>query len=166
MTDAIDKGAVINWGGKVEESSDTIYPVILTQIPKDAKVMDEEIFGPILPLIPYETLDEAINFINSKPKPLALYLFSDDNSNINKIIKSTSAGGTCVNDVLIHLANPKLPFGGANNSGMGSSHGFFGFKNFSHERAVVRQRKPDFNDVIYPPYESKNWVLNLLKKIM
>ncbi len=166
VTDAVDKGAIINWGGKIEEKTDTIYPVILTQIPKHAKVMEEEIFGPILPLIPYETLAEAIDFINSKPKPLALYLFSNDNKNINKIIKSTSAGGTCVNDVLIHLANPKLPFGGANNSGMGSSHGLFGFKNFSHERAVVRQRKPDFNDMIYPPYESKNWVLNLLKKVM
>ncbi len=166
VTDAFNKGAVINWGGKTEENTQTLYPVILTQIPKDAKVMEEEIFGPILPLITYETLDEAIDFINNKPKPLALYLFSNENKNINKIIKSTSAGGTCVNDVLIHLANPKLPFGGTNNSGIGSSHGFFGFKTFSHERAVVRQRKPDFNEMIYPPYESKNWVLNLLKKIM
>ncbi len=166
VTDAFDKGAIINWGGKNDEKTKTIYPVLLTQIPKDAKVMDEEIFGPVLPIIPYETLDEAIAFINNKPKPLALYVFSNERKNVDRIIKSTSAGGTCVNDVILHLANPKLPFGGVGNSGVGSSHGLFGFKTFSHERAVLRQRKPDFNQLIYPPYEKKNWVLKLMKKVM
>ena len=166
VADAFDKGAVLNWGGKNDEKTQTIYPVLLTQIPKDAKVMEEEIFGPVLPLIPYDALDEAIAFINNKPKPLALYIFSSEQKNVDKIIKSTSAGGTCVNDVIVHLANPKLPFGGVGNSGVGSSHGFFGFKAFSHQRAVVKQRKPDFNNMIYPPYESKNWVLKLLARIM
>lgn len=166
VKDAFDKGAIVNWGGKTDERSHTIYPVLLTQIPADAKIMQEEIFGPVLPLIPYKTLAEAIKYINDRPKPLALYVFSSNNENVNQVIKATSAGGTCVNDVLIHLANPKLPFGGVGNSGMGSSHGLFGFKAFSHERAVVKQRRPDFNDMIYPPYETKNWVLKLLKRIM
>jgi len=166
ITEAVDKGARINWGGKTDDKTQTIYPAVLTQIPNDAKVMEEEIFGPILPIIPYADLDEAIAFVNGKSKPLALYIFSDNNKNISKIIKSTSAGGTCVNDVLIHIANPKLPFGGANHSGMGSSHGYFGFKNFSHERTVVKQRGIDFNDMVYPPYHTKQWVLKLLKRIM
>lgn len=166
VNDAVDKGARISWGGKTDEKNHTIYPVILTQVPANAKVMEEEIFGPVLPLVIYENIEEAIDFINAKPKPLALYIFSSSDKNVNKIIKSASAGGTCVNDVLIHLANPNLPFGGVNSSGMGSSHGFFGFKNFSHERAIMFQRRIDFNKMIYPPYIGKEWVLNLLKKIM
>ena len=164
--EAVANGAKINWGGAFDEKSETIDPIILSEIPIGAKVMEEEIFGPVLPLLTYNDLSEVIAQINEKSKPLALYIFSNNKKNINHIIKSTSAGGTCVNDVLIHISNPKLPFGGVNGSGMGSSHGFFGFKNFSHERAVVFQRKLDFNAMIYPPYEGKNWVLKLLKKIM
>ena len=166
ITEAVDKGARINWGGKTDEKTQTIYPAVLTQVSKETKLMEEEIFGPILPIIPYADLDEAINFINGKSKPLALYIFSKRDKNVKKIIKSTSAGGTCINDVLVHIANPKLPFGGANHSGMGSSHGFFGFKNFSHERTVVTQRSIDFNSLVYPPYQAKQWVLKMLKRIM
>lgn len=166
ITEAVDKGAKLNWGGKADDKSQTIYPTIITQIPKGTALMEQEIFGPILPIIPYKDLPEAIDFINQKQKPLALYIFSKSDKNVKKIIKSTSAGGTCINDVLVHIANPKLPFGGVNHSGMGSSNGFFGFKNFSHERTVVKQRGLDFNSMIYPPYETKNWVLKLLKRIM
>lgn len=166
ITEAVDKGARINWGGKTDEKSQTIYPAVLTQVPAEAKLMEEEIFGPILPIVPFLDIDEAIAFVNGKSKPLALYIFSNNNKSIKKIIKSTSAGGTCINDVLVHIANPKLPFGGANHSGMGSSHGFFGFKSFSHERTVVKQRSIDFNSLVYPPYHAKQWVLKLLKKIM
>ncbi|MNK19564.1 Aldehyde dehydrogenase [compost metagenome] len=166
ITEAVDKGARINWGGKTDEKTQTIYPAVLTQVSKETKLMEEEIFGPILPIIPYADLDEAINFINGKSKPLALYIFSKRDKNVKKIIKSTSAGGTCINDVLVHIANPKLPFGGANHSGMGSSHGFFGFKNFSHERTVVTQRSIDFNSLVYPPYQAKQWVLKMLKRMM
>lgn len=166
ITDAVDKGARISWGGKADEKTQTIYPAILTQVPLAAKIMEEEIFGPILPIITYSNLQEAIAFVNSKTKPLALYIFSKNSRNIDTVIKLTSAGGTCVNDVLVHIANPKLPFGGVNHSGIGSSHGFFGFKNFSHERSVVTQRSPDFNKLVYPPYDTKHWVLKLLKKMM
>ena len=166
IVDAVDKGARISWGGKTDAKAQTIYPAVLTQIPSGAKVMEEEIFGPILPIIPYTDIGEAITYINGKHKPLALYIFSNSSKNVKKIIRSASAGGTCVNDVLVHIANPKLPFGGVNHSGMGSSHGFFGFKNFSHERAVVTQRSLDFNRLVYPPYPAKQWVLKLLKRIM
>ncbi|KQB98772.1 aldehyde dehydrogenase family protein [Pedobacter sp. Hv1] len=166
VDEAVEKGARINFGGTFEEQNQTIYPVILTQIPTGAKVMEEEIFGPILPIVSYQNIEEVIAQINEKSKALALYIFSTNSKKVKYIIKNTSAGGTCVNDVLIHISNPKLPFGGVNGSGIGSSHGFFGFKNFSHERAVVFQRGVDFNKMIYPPYEGKEWVLNLLKKIM
>lgn len=166
VDDAVAKGSRINWGGTFDEKNQTIYPVLLSQVPTDAQVMQEEIFGPVLPIVSYQHLDEAIDQINAKNKALALYIFSENNRNIKKIIKNTSSGGVCVNDVLVHIANPKLPFGGVNSSGMGSSHGFFGFKNFSHERAVVFQSKLDFNRMIYPPYRGKEWVLKLLRKIM
>lgn len=166
VTEAIEKGAKMNWGGKADDKNQTIYPTIITQIPNGTALMEQEIFGPILPVIAYHDLEEAIGIINRKPKPLALYIFSKSDKNIKKIINSTSAGGTCVNDVLVHIANPKLPFGGTNHSGMGSSHGFFGFKNFSHERTVVKQRNVDFNSLVYPPYQAKQWVLKLLKRIM
>jgi len=166
VDEAVEKGARIDFGGTFDANSQTINPVVLSKISKDAKVMEEEIFGPILPIITYTDLDEVMAQINAKSKPLALYIFSKSHKNIKYIIKNTSAGGTCVNDVLIHISNPKLPFGGVNGSGMGSSHGFFGFKNFSHERAVMFQRSIDFNKMIYPPYTGKEWVLKMLKKIM
>ncbi|RZL49437.1 MAG: aldehyde dehydrogenase family protein, partial [Pedobacter sp.] len=164
--EAVEQGARIDFGGTFDENTQTINPVVLSKVTKGSKVMEEEIFGPILPIITYHNLEEVIEQINAKSKPLALYIFSKSSKNIKYIIKNTSAGGTCVNDVLIHISNPKLPFGGVNGSGMGSSHGVFGFKNFSHERAIMFQRNIDFNKVIYPPYVGKEWVLKLLKKIM
>ena len=164
--EAVDKGARIDYGGTFDETAQSINPIVLSKIPVGSKIMEEEIFGPILPLIAYDNLDEVIEQINAKSKPLALYIFSKNKANIKKLIISTSAGGTCVNDVLIHISNPKLPFGGVNGSGMGSSHGFFGFKTFSHERAIVFQSRIDFNRFIYPPYSGKEWVLKILKKIM
>ncbi len=166
IDDAVDQGGRIDFGGTFDESQLSINPIILSKVPTGAKVMEEEIFGPILPIVTYETLDEVIAKINAKSKPLAMYIFSKSNANIKKLIKETSAGGTCVNDVLVHISNPKLPFGGVNGSGTGSSHGFFGFKAFSHERAVVFQSKIGFNSLIYPPYHGKEWVLKILKKIM
>ncbi|WP_316816809.1 aldehyde dehydrogenase family protein [Pedobacter nyackensis] len=166
IEDATSKGAKISYGGETQEVSQTINPTLLTQLPSAANIMNEEIFGPVLPIITYKTVDDAIATVNSKSKPLALYIFSEDSKNTRHIINNTSAGGTCVNDVLIHISNPKLPFGGVNSSGMGSCHGIFGFKTFSHERAVVFQSAMNMSSMIYPPYEGKSWVLKLLKKLM
>ncbi|TKC04970.1 aldehyde dehydrogenase family protein [Pedobacter frigoris] len=166
INDASAKGAEIIYGGVTDPSERTIYPTVITNLSPDAEIMREEIFGPILPVIPFKKLDDAIAMINEKSKPLALYIFSENSQNIRHIIKQTSAGGTCVNDVLIHISNPKLPFGGVNGSGVGSCHGQFGFKTFSHERAVVFQSGFDVTNLIYPPYEKKSWVLRWLKRLM
>ena len=167
VEDAIQKGAEIKIGGTFEEFSQTIYPTVLTNISPDSLILQEEIFGPILPVLSYKNINEAIDYINANNKPLALYIFSDNNSSIEHILKTTTSGGVCVNDVLIHISNPNLSFGGVNTSGMGGSHGFHGFKSFSHERSVMYQSKLfDISKIIYPPYNGKQMVLKLLRKII
>jgi aldehyde dehydrogenase (NAD+) len=166
ITDAADKGAEIAYGGHVQPETLTISPAVLLNPPLDSGLMQEEIFGPLLPVVPYNNLSEAIAFINSKSKPLALYIFSKDVHVAKKIIRETSSGGICVNDVLVHISNPKLPFGGVGTSGMGSCHGHHGFKAFSHERSVVFHSGPNLTQLIYPPYSSKQWVLKWLRKLV
>lgn len=166
IKNAVQDGAKIAWGGETDEESLTIMPTILTSVTAENAIMQEEIFGPVLPILTYNSLHQAIDFVNSKDKPLALYIFSNHSKNKHKIINETSSGGTCVNDVLVHISNPNLPFGGVNNSGIGSCHGFFGFKNFSHERAIVFQSKFGLTSMIYPPYKHKMGLLKWLKKLM
>lgn len=163
LTDeSVDQGAQIRLGGNFEASDLTIEPTVLSQVTWDCPLMQEEIFGPILPIIPYKKLEEAIQQVNARPKPLALYVFGD-RSTADTVIKHTSAGGTAVNDVLIHLSNPHLPFGGIGQSGSGSCHGFYGFKAFSHERSVLYQSAVDFNQMVYPPFNMG--LLKWLKKL-
>ncbi|TCD11756.1 aldehyde dehydrogenase family protein [Pedobacter frigidisoli] len=166
INDAVKDGAKIEFGRETNEDDLTINPIILTSVNGENAIMQEEIFGPILPIIKYRNLQEAIDFVNQRPKPLALYIFSENNKNQQKIINETTSGGTCINDVLVHISNPNLPFGGVNSSGMGSCHGIFGFKNFSHERAVVFQSKLGMTKMIYPPYSEKIGLLKWLKKLM
>lgn len=166
LKDAVSRGATVSIGGTSDSDTQIIEPAILVNVPKDSRIMREEIFGPVLPLINYNELSEAIAFVNKRPKPLSLYIFSENNSAVEQIIKQTSAGGTTVNDIAIHFANPALPFGGVGASGMGSSHGFFGFKAFSHERAVTFQSVIDFNRFAYPPYGEKTGLLKWLKRVM
>jgi aldehyde dehydrogenase (NAD+) len=166
ITDATDKGAALEYGGLADAETLTISPAVLLRPSLGSDLMQEEIFGPVLPIVPYENLSEAIAFINGKSKPLALYIFSKDPAVTKRIIRDTSSGGACINDVLVHISNPKLPFGGVGTSGMGSCHGHYGFKAFSHERAVVFQYGPNLTRLIYPPYSSKQWVLKWLKKLV
>ncbi|HEY2582229.1 MAG TPA: aldehyde dehydrogenase family protein [Mucilaginibacter sp.] len=166
ISDAVQKGADVVWGGESILTDRTIHPTVLTKLTDDCKIMQEEIFGPILPVIPYTDIEAAIGFINRKSKPLAMYIFSESKSNIRHLLKSTTSGGVCINDVLIHISNPKLPFGGVNGSGTGSCHGFFGFKAFSHERAVLFQSAINMSSMVYPPYDGKGWVLKILKRLM
>ena len=166
VADAVSGGAIVRAGGNYSIEDLTIEPVLLTGVDPESQLMKEEIFGPVLPVINYETIDDAINFVNRLPKPLALYVFTDQIEISNHIIKDTSAGGTTVNDVLVHISNPNLPFGGVNSSGIGSSHGYFGFKTFSHERAVLFQSSINFNKLVYPPFGKKNGLLKWLKKLM
>jgi aldehyde dehydrogenase (NAD+) len=152
LEDARRRGATVLSGGDVSEEDCFVAPTLLTDIPADAKIMDEEIFGPLLPIIGYRDLSEVIGRINDAPKPLALYVWSGAEPNIQRILKETSAGGTCINTAVVHFLHTNLPFGGVNNSGIGSSHGFFGFRAFSHERAVLRARV-NIAQLLFPPYK-------------
>jgi len=166
LNNAVNDGATLSWGGEQDESTLTFLPAVLTNVKNTQAIMQEEIFGPLLPIIPFKDPGEAIAFINARDKPLALYVFSGNKTSVEKIIRETGSGGVCVNDVLVHISNPNLPFGGVNKSGMGSCHGFFGFKTFSHERAVVFQSKLGLTKMIYPPYDKKRRLLKWLKRLM
>ena len=136
--DAVAKGACVAVGGELEEGDLTVHPTMLTDVTPDMAILQEEIFGPVLPVMTYDDLDEAIEYIERHDKPLALYVYSPDQNNIDRVLKRTSSGGVTVNGVFSHYLENNLPFGGVNGSGMGSYHGHFGFKAFSHERAVYR----------------------------
>jgi aldehyde dehydrogenase (NAD+) len=152
ISEAMEAGAQVETGGKSDPADRYISPTILSGVDTEITLMKEEIFGPILPVIPYHNLDEVIKFINEGEKPLAIYIFSRRKKNINRILSYTSAGGTCINDVMIHFLHENLPFGGINNSGFGSAHGYFGFKAFSHERAVLKQSRFTPLKLLVPPY--------------
>jgi aldehyde dehydrogenase (NAD+) len=151
LDDAVSRGAKTLTGGAVDEQACYIAPTLLDNIPDDAKIMQEEIFGPLLPIISYTELDQVIRRINADPKPLALYIWSRTESNIQKALKQTSAGGTCINNTVVQFLHGNLPFGGVNNSGIGNAHGHYGFRAFSHERAVVRTYVSSLS-MFYPPY--------------
>jgi len=137
--DALAKGAKIAAGGTLEAADRTIHPTLLTDVTPDMAIMQEEIFGPIVPLLTYKKIDEVIEHIARRDKPLALYIYSNNRSNIDKVLSRTSSGGVTVNGFFSHYLENQLPFGGVNQSGMGSYHGVFGFRAFSHERAVYIQ---------------------------
>lgn len=139
-------------GGETDEGSKYIEPTIISDLKPEASLLEEEIFGPILPIVTYKSLDMAIAYINSKERPLALYIFSKNKTNTKKIIANTRAGGTCINNTIIHYTNHNLPFGGTNNSGIGKSHGFFGFEAFSNKRAVLKQHTFGVTELLFPPY--------------
>lgn len=152
VEDAIAKGATVEAGGDFDESQNYIAPTLMTEVPKDSKLMTEEIFGPILPIYDFTDLDKVIAEINSREKPLALYIYSKKRKNISKILAHTRAGGTCVNHNAAHFYNTNLPFGGSNNSGIGKAHGKDGFVAFSNPRAVFNQHVPNALDLLTPPY--------------
>ena len=142
IEDAKQKGATVAYGGRTEGSEDYIEPTVLTDVDPNADLMVNEIFGPVLPVYGYTSLDEPIAMINSKEKPLALYIYSKSQKNIDRIMENTRAGGTCINHSVVHFFQNNLPFGGSNNSGIGKGHGFFGFEAFSNARGVFKQVLP------------------------
>lgn len=152
IDNAIGLNAKIEVGGALDATSKYIAPTIVSNLIEDASLLQEEIFGPILPIVTYTTIDEAIDYVNSKERPLALYVYSKSKANIKKVIDNTRAGGTCINNNVIHYANHNLPFGGTNNSGIGKSNGVFGFKAFSNERAVMKQHTFGVTEFLFPPY--------------
>jgi len=152
LKDSIKNGDKVVYGGKVKRNEKYIEPTILENINKKSKINNEEIFGPLLPLYEYNTINEAIDLINKKEKPLALYIFSNNNKNIKNIINNTSSGGVCINHSTMHYSNSNLPFGGINNSGTGKCHGIFGFEEFSNKKSVLKQILPSAIDFMMPPY--------------
>ncbi|GAC1545949.1 MAG: aldehyde dehydrogenase family protein [Vulcanimicrobiaceae bacterium] len=152
---SVAAGAKVEIGGQTDAAQRYIAPTVLSNVAFEAPIMREEIFGPVLPVISYSSLDEALARINARPKPLALYAFTKLPAVVERILRGTSAGGTLVNDTLLHLINPHLPFGGVGESGVGNYHGQFGFKAFSHERAVMRQAKFALTPLLAPPFNLK-----------
>lgn len=162
LRNLIDTGQVI-FGGKSNEASRQIALTLMDDVGWDDPIMQEEIFGPILPILTYEDIEDVVSSINKRPKPLALYLFTGSKRMEKKIINDISYGGGCINDTLVHLATPHMGFGGVGESGMGNYHGKASIETFSHSKSVLK--KSNFLDipVRYPPYGKK---LSLLKKIM
>ncbi|HUJ60063.1 MAG TPA: aldehyde dehydrogenase family protein [Kofleriaceae bacterium] len=155
LDDSVARGAKVAIGGERDPAERYLAPTVLTDVAPDAPIMSEEIFGPILPILTYPSLAEAAAFIAARDKPLALYMFGTDQRAIDSMIASTTAGGTTINNTVIHFANPNLPFGGVGASGLGSYHGVYGFKTFSHERGVLEQGRIDALRMVYPPYGEK-----------
>lgn len=155
----------IAFGGESDEEARFIGPTVLCPANTEiAACMKEEIFGPLLPAFPYESMEEVLSFINRNDKPLAMYVFSEDKKEISYILKHTSSGGVSVNDTVSHIINPNLPFGGVGYSGMGNYHGEYGFLNFTHLRSVLKRSTRFQLRVAYPPFTQKK--LNALKKYM
>lgn len=150
----IDNEKVI-FGGTHDSTTCRIMPTVMDQVTVQDKVMGEEIFGPILPILTYENFDTLINELKNKPKPLALYIFSHDEKHIDRTVRELSYGGGCINDVVIHLASNRLPFGGVGSSGMGSYHGKSGFNAFTHYKSIVDKKTWIDLPMRYQPYQSK-----------
>lgn len=160
LEDAKKHNAIFEMGGKSKSEDNFIEPTVISNLPENASLLQDEIFGPILPIKTYKTNEEVINYINSKEKPLALYIYSKHKKTINDIIKNTRAGSTCINNNVVQYSNHNLPFGGSNNSGIGKSHGFFGFQEFSNKRSVMKQHTKGSIEFLFPPYT------NLKQKIV
>ncbi len=165
LTDAVEAGATIASGGAHDAETNYVAPTVLTDVPLDADIMQKEIFGPLLPVIAYESLDEALQVINDRPDPLSFYVFSERDSTVDTVLSQTTAGSTCVNEALLHFIHPYLPFGGKGESGIGRGHGRRSFREFSNERSVLRRSYgSDLLRPLYPPYDRltnrvADWVL-------
>ena len=154
VEDAVLKGAKVEAGAKFDGEQDYIAPTVMTNVSEESTLMTEEIFGPVMPVYGFTDINQVIDKINSREKPLSLYIYSSKNKNINHIMANTRAGGTCINHNAVHFFNGNLPFGGSNNSGIGKGHGHFGFKAFSNARGVLQQHVPNALELLMPPYNN------------
>ncbi len=161
LSAALAAGARLAIGGQVSLEERKLAPTVLDQVQPNNPIMQEEIFGPILPVIGYGGLEQALELVNSLPHPLALYIFSRDRSKTERILAETRAGDTVVNDVVVHYSNSSLPFGGVGTSGIGKAHGVYGFQEFSHQRAVLVQPRLTATALLTPPYD-RPWLKKLI----
>jgi aldehyde dehydrogenase (NAD+) len=155
----------VSYGGKVDRNTRTIEPTLLRDISLEDPIMQEEIFGPILPLLPYTHFEDALSYIQDHEKPLSAYLFSNDKAEQAAWLGQLSFGGGCINDAIMHITNPNLPFGGVGQSGTGSYHGKAGFETFSHRKSVFEKPRLFEVPLKYPPYTTTKmgWIKRLLK---
>jgi aldehyde dehydrogenase (NAD+) len=156
------KSGRILHGGKFLIKDLYMAPTIIDEVSPDDPVMQEEIFGPLLPLIEYDNIDEAIAFVNQRPRPLALYCFSENKEIQNRILQETSSGGGCINDTVSHIGSQELPFGGIGESGMGAYHGKASFDTFTHRRGILFRSNLVDIPLRYPPYRDRVSLLQLL----
>ena len=156
-------GHSVVFGGSSDPERCYIEPTLLRGVPPTAPIMQEEIFGPVLPVLTIENLDEAIQFVNGREKPLALYLFSQDSAAEEKVLSETTSGGACMNGTILHIGNSKMPFGGVGPSGMGAYHGRHSFETFSHRKAVLRRGIRLDPKMMYPPYTKRK--TDMIKKM-
>lgn len=158
----MQKGTIIT-GGETKKETRYISPTIIDNITQDDPIMQEEIFGPLLPVLEYETLEEAVSLVNSRPRPFALYFFSQSKKKQKMVLKLTSFGGGCINDTIMHIASLHLPFGGTESSGMGAYHGKATFDTFSHKKSIMKKSNLLDIKLRYPPYKGK---IKLLRRIL
>ena len=167
IDEAVQSGSRVACGGTSDADSRYVAPTLLREVPPGAQIRQEEIFGPVLPILTFDALDTVIAEINAAPKPLALYVWSKSERTVRAIETNTSSGSLCVNLCLQQFAQHNLPFGGVNTSGIGNAHGFFGFKAFSHERAVMSAGPLSALELLFPPYDARKRRLSeLLIKYM
>ena len=159
----IDKEKIYS-GGNFDEEKLYIEPTILNHIDWNDDIMQEEIFGPLLPVISFQNYNAALNSILELEKPLAAYLFTNDSEEKENFTRKLSFGGGCINDTVMHLSNDHLPFGGVGSSGIGNYHGKYGFETFSHQKAVLEKVTWGEPNIKYPPYSEKK--LSWIKKLM
>ena len=152
LDDALKQGAKVLVGGRGCSQKRFMQPTLLTNLSSGCDIMNEEIFGPILPIVRYDSIESVLQELSERPKPLALYIFSSDRDFQNKVVRRTSAGDTCINQIAIHFLHEKLPFGGVNHSGLGKTGGKWGFDTFSHKRSVLRDKFTPFA-LLMPPYK-------------
>ncbi|MFA9220320.1 MAG: aldehyde dehydrogenase family protein [Sediminibacterium sp.] len=167
VEDIRNTGGEILFEGEHKPTERLFGLTVVGNVSSETKVFNEEIFGPILPLFEYETIEEAVDFIRSKDKPLALYVFSHSRSERKFITHNTWAGGVTINDVFLHLSDVRMPFGGSNFSGMGYSHGYHGFLEFCHLKSEVHvSRIFNSTSLVHPPYKGKEWLAKILRRII
>jgi aldehyde dehydrogenase (NAD+) len=155
VDDAVARGARLVVGGVFDIDERYAAPTILAGVAPDMAIMSEEIFGPILPVLAYDSLAEAIEFVRARPKPLALYVFGRERRAIRRVLDETTSGSACVNNLIVQITNSEVPFGGVGMSGTGNYHGWYGFRTFSHERNVMKQGPLNLIGFLYPPYRGR-----------
>ena len=160
--EAIDPGAELAAGEIGSPNARKIAPVLLTGVTDEMTIMQEETFGPLLPIVPYRTLDDAVAYVRGKPRPLALYYFDNNRTRVERVLDLTVSGGVAVNDTVYHFAQEALPFGGIGPSGMGAYHGRDGFRTFSHAKAVFFQSRLTLTSWLAPPYANR-WFRSLMR---